>query len=139
MTEAAASALPCTIHPPFVQQPVVPRYGGSNARCCSNPGTRLIVTKHLAEVAPLETIRLEAFDKALRIMQKLLRGSTANSMPTAMKLKAWEVPLLQYALEYSAKSPENRRIVTRRLVENLETGTGFFSHKSRQTRSESNR
>lgn len=127
MTEAAASAFHAQYIPPFVQQPVAPRTTEVTRSAVLTLEQELIVTKHLAEVAPLETIRLEAFDKALRIMQKLLRGSTANSMPTAMKLKAWEVPLLQYALEYSAKSPENRRIVTRRLVENLETGTGFFS------------
>ncbi len=127
MTEAAASAFHAQYVPPFVQQPTFPRAQELAGGAALTLEQELAVTKHLAEVAPLETIRLEAFDKALRIMQKLLRGSTANSMPTAMKLKAWEVPLLQYALEYSAKSPGNRRIVTRRLVENLETGTGFFS------------
>lgn len=127
MTEASASAFQAQYIPPFVQQPFAPHTPEVTRGAVLTLEQELIVTKHLAEVAPLETIRLEAFDKALRIMQKLLRGSTANSMPTAMKLKAWEVPLLQYALEYSAKSPENRRIVTRRLVENLETGTGFFS------------
>ncbi len=133
MTEAAASAFHAQYMPPFVQQPVAPCAPQTARGTALTPEQELIVTKHLAEVAPLEDIRLEAFDKALRIMQKLLRGSTNNSMPTAMKLKAWEVPLLQYALEYSAKSPENRRIVVRRLVENLESGTGFFSiNRSKQ-------
>lgn len=133
MTEAAASAFHAQYMPPFVQQPVAIRPPEVYRGAVLTLEQELIVTKHLAEVAPLENIRLEAFDKALRIMQKLLRGSTTNSMPTAMKLKAWEVPLLQYALEYSAKSPENRRIVVRRLVENLETGTGFFSiNRSKQ-------
>lgn len=133
MTEAAASAFHAQYMPPFSQQPIAPRTPEVTRGAVLTLEQELIVTKHLAEVAPLETIRLEAFDKALRIMQKLLRGTTTNSMPTAMKLKAWEVPLLQYALEYSAKSPENRRIVVRRLVENLETGTGFFSiNRSKQ-------
>lgn len=136
MTEAAASAFQAQYIPPFVQQPVftpaVTQMPAVEQQQTSRGAVltleqELIVTKHLAEVAPLDTIRKEAFDRALRIMQKLLRGSTANSMPTAMKLKAWEVPLLQYAIEYSSKSPENRRIVTKHLVENLDTGSGFFS------------
>lgn len=133
MTEAAASAFHAQYMPPYVQQPVAPYAQEVTRSTALTLEQELIVTKHIAEVAPLENIRLEAFDKALRIMQKLLRGSTNNAMPTAMKLKSWEVPLLQYALEYSAKSPENRRIVVRRLVENLETGTGFFSiNRSKQ-------
>ena len=127
MTEAAASAIHAQYIPPFVQAQIAPRTPEVARSANLTIEQELIVTKHLAEVAPLENIRIEAFDKALRIMQKILRGANSNSMPTAMKLKAWEVPLLQYALEYSARSPENRRIVVRRLVENLETGTGFFS------------
>lgn len=88
---------------------------------------QLIVAKHLADVALVEEVKAEAFQKVLRIMQRMVRGTIANSMPTASKLKAWEVPMLQYALEYANRSAENRRIVTRLLVENLDVGSGFFS------------
>jgi|AGTN01.1.fsa_nt_gi hypothetical protein len=87
----------------------------------------LLVAKHLADVALVEEVKAEAFQKVLRIMQKMVRGNTANSMPTASKLKAWEVPMLQYALEFASRSAENRWIVTRLLVENLDIGSGFFS------------
>lgn len=87
----------------------------------------LIVAKHLADVALVEEVKAEAFQKVLRIMQKMVRCNIANAMPTASKLKAWEVPMLQYALEYASRSAENRWIVTRLLVENLEIGSGFFS------------
>lgn len=144
MTEAAASAFHAQYMPQFVQQAPVasapPAIGAiSFAPTVAAPSAELtleqelVLAKHLAEAAPQEVMKLEAYDKVLRIMQRMLRGTTSNSMPTAMKLKAWEVPLLQYALEFSAKSPDNRRIVTRRLVENLETGSGFFSvNRSKQ-------
>jgi hypothetical protein len=140
MTEATASAFSTQYFAPFTE-PMNGSLTASNNIAFQatlplpvvapamelTPEQELVITKHLAEVAPAETIKLEAFDKAMRIMQKLMRGSTSNSMPTAMKLKSWEVPLLQYALEYSSKSPLNRRIVVRKLVENLEIGSGFFS------------
>lgn len=145
MTEAAASAFQAQYIPPFVDQafttpkqesgflPTAARTAETQSGSSLTLEQELVITKHLAEISPDETIKFEAFDKALRIMQRLLRGSTANSMPTAMKLKSWEVPLLQYALEFSAKSPDNRRVVVRRLVENLETGSGFFSvNRSKQ-------
>lgn len=87
----------------------------------------LIVSKHLADVALVEEIKAEAFQKVLRIMQKMARRNITNSMPTASKLKAWEVPMLQYALEFASRRAENRWIVTRILVENLDVGSGFFS------------
>lgn len=140
MTEATASAFSTQYFAPFAE-PIDGSMTASNnialqARLPQLPATpaleltleqELVVTKHIAEVAPAEILKQEAFDKAMRITQKLMRGSTSNSMPTAMKLKSWEVPLLQYALDYSSKSPLNRRIVVRKLVENLEIGSGFFS------------
>lgn len=140
MTEATASAFSTQYFAPFAEPTNGSMTASNNialqARMPQLPATpaleltleqELVITKHIAEVAPAEILKLEAFDKAMRITQKLMRGSTSNSMPTAMKLKSWEVPLLQYALDYSSKSPLNRRIVVRKLVENLEIGSGFFS------------
>lgn len=71
--------------------------------------------------------RLDAFDRALRVMEKVLKGQTASAMPTALKLRQWETPLMEYAIQCAMWSSENRQVVVQRLLENIESGSGHFS------------
>lgn len=48
-------------------------------------------------------------------------------MPTALKLRQWESPLMDYAIDYAMRNELNRQIVILRLLENIESGSGHFS------------
>lgn len=68
-----------------------------------------------------------AFALALRTMRSIYSASTLNTMPTALKLKACETPMLALALQYSARSPQWQALIVRMMHDNVETGTGHLS------------
>ena len=83
----------------------------------------LAVASRASEPQVMET----AFALALRTMRSIYSASTLNTMPTALKLKACETPMLALALEYSARSPQWQALIVRMMHDNVETGTGHLS------------
>jgi hypothetical protein len=68
-----------------------------------------------------------AFALALRAQRTIVSASLSSTMPTALKIKTCEIPVLKLFLEFGLRSPEWRALVVRMLCDNVETGTGHLT------------
>lgn len=68
-----------------------------------------------------------ALSLALRTQRAIVAATVSSTMPTALKIKTCEIPLLKLFLEFGLRSPEWRALVVRMLCDNVDTGTGHLT------------
>jgi len=73
------------------------------------------------------TVMENAFTLALRTQRMLVSSTLSSTMPTALKIKTCEIPVLKLFLEFGLRSPDWRALVVRMLCDNVETGTGHLT------------
>ncbi|MBS1992940.1 MAG: hypothetical protein JSS86_03965 [Cyanobacteria bacterium SZAS LIN-2] len=73
------------------------------------------------------TVMENAFTLALRTQRMIVASSLSGTMPTALKIKTCEIPLLKLFLEFGLRSADWRALVVRMLCDNVETGSGHLT------------
>ena len=73
------------------------------------------------------TVMENAFTLALRTQRTMVSSTLSSTMPTALKIKTCEIPVLKLFLEFGLRSPDWRALVVRMLSDNVETGTGHLT------------
>ena len=82
---------------------------------------------NLARRSQSASVMEDAFAMALRTQRAIISATLSNTMPTALKIKTCEIPILKLFLEFGLRSPEWRALVVRMLCDNVETGSGHLT------------
>ncbi len=91
------------------------------------PEQRLHMYLTAARRSQNPTVMENAFSLALRTQRAMVAATVSSTMPTAMKIKTCEIPVLKLFLEFGLRSPEWRALVVRMLCDNVESGTGHLT------------
>jgi len=91
------------------------------------PEQRLQMYLTVARRSQHPTVMENAFTLALRTQRMIVASSLSSTMPTALKIKTCEIPVLKLFLEFGLRSPDWRALVVRMLCDNVETGTGHLT------------
>jgi hypothetical protein len=83
----------------------------------------LTVARRSQQISVMEN----AFALALRTQRTIVSATLSNTMPTALKIKTCEIPVLKLFLEFGLRSPEWRALVVIMLCDNVENGCGHLT------------
>ncbi|MBU6451759.1 MAG: hypothetical protein KGS72_08285 [Cyanobacteria bacterium REEB67] len=139
-TSGTATAAP-TMPSPATEQAGAGHYGTSNFATAALPAltiedappstsspaqdlqTYLDIARHSQHAAVMEN----ALNMALRTQRAMIASTLSNTMPTALKIKSCEIPLLKLFLEFGSHSPQWRALIVSMLADNVETGSGHLT------------